>query len=153
MNDSYVYPALFTRCEGKGIGVAFPDFPGCVAEGRNDEDALRNAKKALLKRLWELEEDRAEAPRPTPVLELEHGKNSVVVLLDVWMPSYRDRMLHKATTRAVSLPLWLDRESKAAGLNYSRVLQEGLMERLGIFGPREYLERVREMPYERGFSR
>ena len=153
MTDSYVYPAFFVRCDGEKIGVSFPDFPGCVSEGRNDEEALRNAKKALMKRLWELEESRREVPRPTPVLELKHEKHSVVVLLEVWMPPFRDRMLYKATTRAVSLPLWLDRESKAAGLNYSRVLQEGLMERLGIFGPREYLDRIRGIPYERGFSR
>lgn len=34
----YVYPAVFNR-DDAGIGVIFPDFDGCVAQGDNG-DAL-----------------------------------------------------------------------------------------------------------------
>lgn len=44
--DSYIYPAVFTYEEGL-IAVEFPDLPGCVTFGADDEDALYMAKDAL----------------------------------------------------------------------------------------------------------
>jgi len=41
-------------------------------------------------------------------------------------------MNNKAVTKTVTVPHWLALEAKAANLNYSQVLQDGLMERLGI---------------------
>jgi hypothetical protein len=41
-------------------------------------------------------------------------------------------MNNKAVTKAVTVPRWLDLEAKEARLNYSQILQDGLMERLGL---------------------
>ena len=48
------------------------------------------------------------------------------------MPPFRERMNNKAVTKTVTVPRWLEMEAKIAGLNYSQVLQDGLIERLGI---------------------
>jgi predicted RNase H-like HicB family nuclease len=48
MKDRYTYPALFAYEDGiEGIGVVFPDLPGCVSHGNDEENALRMAKGAL----------------------------------------------------------------------------------------------------------
>jgi hypothetical protein len=52
--------------------------------------------------------------------------------VDVFMPSFREKMNNKAVNRMVTLPRWLDVEAKAAQISYSMVLQEGLKDRLGI---------------------
>jgi len=48
------------------------------------------------------------------------------------MPSFRERMETKAVNRTVTLPGWLDSQAKRAALNYSQILQDGIMERLKI---------------------
>jgi predicted RNase H-like HicB family nuclease len=139
MKDRYTYPALFAYEKGFGeIGVVFPDLPGCVSQGSNEEEALRMAREGLSLHLWGMEQDGDEIPEPTPIKDLDLSEYEdpdtklVVVLVDVWMALFREEMENKAVTRAVTLPRWLDMQAKEAKLNYSKALQDGLMARLGI---------------------
>ena len=132
MKERYIYPAFFCHYEDGIIGIIFPDLPGCVSQGDCDEEALRMAKEALSLHLWGMEEDADEIPVPTPVKQLKTESDQVVVLIDVFMPSIREKMNNKAVTKTVTIPRWLEVEAKAANINYSRVLQEGLMSRLGV---------------------
>jgi antitoxin HicB len=34
--------------EGGGYAVTFPDLPGCVSDGENSREAIRNARAALM---------------------------------------------------------------------------------------------------------
>ncbi len=132
MKDRYIYPAFFCYCEDGTIGVAFPDLPGCTAQGNDEEDALRMAKETLAMHLWGMEDEKDEIPPPTPVLALDPEDDQAIALIDVWMPAVREKMNNKAVTRAVTLPRWLDVSAKEARLNYSQVLQDGLVRRLGV---------------------
>ncbi|WP_026368677.1 type II toxin-antitoxin system HicB family antitoxin [Aminiphilus circumscriptus] len=132
MKDKYVYPAFFCYDEGGEIGVVFPDLPGCVSQGTPEEEALRMAREALSLHLFGMEEDGDEIPEPTRPTELSPGKDQVIVLVDVFMPPFREKMNNRAVNRMVTLPRWLDAEAKAAKISYSQVLQEGLKTRLGI---------------------
>ena len=139
MKDRYTYPALFAYEKGvDGIGVVFPDLPGCVSHGNNEEDALRMGREALSLHLWGMERDSDAIPEPTPIHDLNYeeylapGIYLAVVLIDVWMALFREEMNNKSVTRAVTLPQWLDMRAKEAGLSYSKTLQDGLMERLEL---------------------
>jgi predicted RNase H-like HicB family nuclease len=132
LKDKYVFPAYFCYYENGNIGIVFPDLPGCVSQGNNDEDALRMAKEALTFHLWGMEEDSDEIPEPTTARDLRPESDQTVVLIEAFMPAFRERMNNKAITKTVTIPRWLELEAKAASLNYSQVLQDGLMERLGI---------------------
>lgn len=139
MKDKYSFPAFFCCEEGrKDIGIVFPDLPGCVSHGDDEADAWKCAREALSLHLWGMEEDGDDIPEPTPVQDIDYGEYEepgwkiVAVLIEVWMPSFREKMSSKAITRAVTLPGWLDNVARTAGLNYSQVLQDGLMERLGV---------------------
>jgi hypothetical protein len=79
-----------------------------------------------------MEEGNDAIPEPTPVKELHPEPDQVVVLIDVFMPPFRERMNNKAVTKTVTIPRWLEMEAKTAQLNYSQVLQDGLLSRLGI---------------------
>lgn len=47
----YVYPALFHLNQDDGsYTITFPDFPGCISEGKSLENALYMAQDAL--RVW-----------------------------------------------------------------------------------------------------
>lgn len=131
MKDRYIFPAFFCHYDD-AIGVVFHDLPGCVSQGDNDEDALRMANEALRLHLWGMEEDGDAVPEPTPVKQLHTNHDQTVVLIEAYMPPFRELMHSRSTTRAVTLPKWLDMEAKSARLNYSQVLQDGLMKRLGF---------------------
>lgn len=141
MKERYVFPAFFCYYDEGTVGIVFPDLPGCVSQGDNDEDALRMAKEALTFHLWGMEEDNDAIPDPTPAKALKPEADQVIVLIDVFMPPFRERMNNKAVTKTVTVPRWLEMEAKTANLNYSQILQDGLMERLGI---RRKLQRRRQ---------
>ena len=132
MKDRYVFPAYFCYGENGRIGIVFPDLPGCTSQGGNDEEAMHMAKEAMTFHLWGIEEDRDEIPNPTPVRELEPESDQVMVLVEAFMPPFRERMNNKAVSKTVTMPRWLEMEAKTANLNYSQILQDGIMERLGI---------------------
>ena len=52
--------------------------------------------------------------------------------MDTDLDSYRRKMEKRAVRRNVSIPRWLDKEAEKAQLNFSRVLQEALMQKLNI---------------------
>ena len=132
MNDRYIFPAYFCYDVDGQVGVIFPDLPGCVSQGDNEEEALRFAREGLAFHLWGMEEDGDVIPEPTSAKKLNPEPDQVITLIDVFMPAFRERMNNRAVTKTVTVPRWLELEAKAANLNYSLVLQDGLMERLGI---------------------
>jgi predicted RNase H-like HicB family nuclease len=60
------YPAVLERGPRATFGVWFPDFPGCVAAARTQEDAIAKAQGALAQAVIELTEEDKALPAPTP---------------------------------------------------------------------------------------
>ena len=50
----------------------------------------------------------------------------------VYMPQFREYIYNKAENRTVTLPHWLNKAAKNAGINFSQLLQEAIMQKLGI---------------------
>jgi predicted RNase H-like HicB family nuclease len=132
LKDRYVFPAFFCYDLKGQVGVVYPELPGCVSLGDDDDSALRMAREGLALHLWAMENDGDEIPAPTPAKDLKPDVDQLVVLVDVFMPPFREHMNEKAVTKTVTIPRWLDIEAKAANLNYSKALQDSLMARLGI---------------------
>jgi predicted RNase H-like HicB family nuclease len=66
MEETLTY-AAWLHFEGTdGVGVTFPDFPGCVTQGDTVEDALRLAPEALAFHIEGMLEDGAELPEASP---------------------------------------------------------------------------------------
>jgi len=131
--DKYRYPAFLGLDEATGrYYILFPDLPGCTTTGDTEDEVLASASEALSLHLFGMEDDGDEIPTPSSLIGL-HGENGeAVTLVEVWMPSFREKMETKAVNRTVTLPGWLDKEAKIAALNYSQILQDGIMERLKI---------------------
>ena len=132
MQDRYVFPALFGYDVPGQVGVCLPDLPGCTAQSSSDIEALKNAREALSLHLYYMEKDGDEIPSPSQIKDLKPDADEAVVLVDVFMPFFREHMDNKAVNRTVTLPSWLNREAKAANINFSQILQDALMERLNI---------------------
>nr|DAK28389.1 MAG TPA: HicB-like antitoxin [Caudoviricetes sp.] len=128
--NSYIYPAVFTFEEGQEIAVLFPDFD-VATSGVDEEDAFKSAKELLGLTLYSMEEDKEEIPQPSPISELQLKKNQVSCLVDVFMPSIREAQNNRSVNRTVTLPAWLNAKSLELGVNFSQVLQEALLEKVG----------------------
>ncbi|MEW6173009.1 MAG: type II toxin-antitoxin system HicB family antitoxin [Bacillota bacterium] len=131
MKDRYVYPAIFDVAED-GISIDFPDLPGCLPCGETEEEALANAKEALMLHLFGMEEDGDEIPPPSRITDLTLEKNQIAVLIEVWMPPFRDKMANKSINKTLTLPRWLNNLAEREKVNFSHVLQAALKRHLGI---------------------
>lgn len=129
--DRYVFPAVFDYADD-GISVEFPDLPGALTCGDTDEEALYMAKDCLALHLYGMEEDGDEIPGPTRVPDVVVEPNQTVVLIDVWMPPFRDKMADRAVKKTLTIPKWLDDLAAEHKVNYSHVLQDALKTYLGV---------------------
>lgn len=131
MKRRYVFPAVFDYAED-GISVEFPDIPGCLTCGDTEEEALSMAREALALCLYGMEEDGEPIPEPTPAYKVKASEGQAVVLVDVWMPPFRDEMRERAVKKTLTIPKWLNDLAEANNVNFSRVLQTALKEYLGL---------------------
>ena len=127
------YPVCIYQNEN-GYTVTAPDLPGCVSEGETIEEAFEMIVDAASG--WvldELEEGRTP-PKSSNILDIKPdeypgGVVSVAVLdIDAYAELYGSKAIRKNCT----LPLWLNKQAEAAHNNFSAVLQEALINKLGI---------------------
>ena len=79
-----------------------------------------------------MEEDGEVIPKASSLRDVVVEKNEKVVLIDVFMPSYRMANVNRSVNRTVTLPAWLNAAALEVNLNFSQVLQEALKEKLAI---------------------
>lgn len=124
-----IYPAIFTPCEEKeGYTVVVPDLPGCVTEGDSLVDAIDmgvDAASGWI--LGELEEGN-DFPKPSPHNKIKPEEGSFVNLLVLDMDEYSRKYGNKAIRRNVTIPAWLDTFGEKHNVNFSKVLQDALLE-------------------------
>lgn len=73
--EKRLYPAVLERGPKGTFGAWFPDFPGCVAAGRSQEEAIGKAEATLARAVDELFEQGKPLPEPTPVARIVLPKN------------------------------------------------------------------------------
>lgn len=124
------YPAVF-HVEDDGFWVSFPDFPECLTEGDNMEQAYEMAVEALGLAIASRKEEHEEIPNPAD-LETIVVDDGVLVIVEFDMLEYQKKHNSKAVKKTLSIPEWLNEEAIAIGVNFSQVLQEALIEKLNI---------------------
>ena len=129
--DRYIFPAIFDYADD-GISIEFPDLPGCLPCAHSDEEAISNAKEAIALHLYSMEQDGEQIPEPTPVTKLRPEKNQAVVLVEAWMPVYRNAIENRAVKKTLTIPKWLNDLAEQEKVNFSQILQEALKQNLGI---------------------
>ena len=133
-----IYPVIFTAThdEDDTYLVYIPDIKG-MTEGHGLEDAYHMARDYMGCTFYEKSND--ELPIPTDISKVDVSKGefsdageSFVSLVDFDLDAYRRQMNKKAVRRNVSIPAWLNQAAEENHINVSRVLQEALMEKLGV---------------------
>lgn len=125
------YPAIFHRAEEGGFWVSFPDFPECLTEGDDMQQAYEMAFEALGIALVGRKEEGAEIPKPTEVDQISVDDGTIVIV-EFDMLEYQKKHNSRAVKKTLSIPEWLNEEATAMGVNFSQVLQEALLSKLNI---------------------
>ena len=135
-----VYPAFMTEYKEDYL-VYVPDLD-IYTEGKTMADAIEMARDAIGLKGIDYKDDTKTLPSPssrekalamakanTDIFDYSTG---ILTLVDVNFTEYRRRMDNKAVRRNVTLPNWLNTEAEKAQINVSRVLQEALINVLGL---------------------
>lgn len=132
-----VYPVFFTITDD-AVLIEVPDLE-ILSEGTDMNNAIDMARDAIELACVSMEDARKNIPAPSDISALDISKGTfaeegktIVSLVDIDSSEYRRRIDTKTVRRNVALPSWLNYEAEHAGINVSRVLQEALMETLGV---------------------
>jgi predicted RNase H-like HicB family nuclease len=124
MKTKYAYPAIFEK-EENGYFVDFPDIQPCYTEGRTLEEAVIMANDVLKSRIEVALERKEKLPASSDIDSLK-GDKIMLIIADVEDMKTQTRYVKKT----LSIPRWLNEAAENEHLNFSRVLQEALKERL-----------------------
>ncbi|WP_418471220.1 type II toxin-antitoxin system HicB family antitoxin [Eubacterium callanderi] len=132
-----IYPVIFTQVKDCVL-IEVPDLE-ILTEGKDMADAIDMARDAIGLKGISLKDDKTDIPAPSNFKDVDPKKGtfanegeSYVSLVDIDFVEYRRKNDNKTVRRNVTLPNWLNQEAESAHLNVSRVLQEALMQKLGV---------------------
>ena len=126
-----LYPAVFHTAEEGGFWVTFPDIPECMTQGDNMQEAYEMAVDALGLSLTSREAEKEEIPKASSLDEVD-AEDGTLVIVEFDMAEYRRRNSSRAVKKTLSIPEWLNEAAVREGVNFSQILQEALMSKLGI---------------------
>ena len=133
-----VYPVILTQTQDVVL-VEVPDLE-ILTEGMSLADAIEMARDAIGVTGISMEDHGESIPEPTNInaMDVMNGTfvgdgHSVVSLVDIDFAEYRKKSDNKMVRRNVTLPNWLNLEAEKVKINVSKVLQEALMQKLGIY--------------------
>lgn len=133
-----IYPVILTAThdEKDTYLVYIPDIDG-MTEGYGLEDAYRMARDYMGCTFYD--KDNNALPVPSNIKDIDvslsafaDAGDSFVTLVDFDLDGYRRKMNRKSVRRNVSIPEWLNDAADEAHLNVSRILQDALMDKLGV---------------------
>lgn len=129
MSRKGAYPIILKRTED-GYYVMIPDF-NIGTQGETTVEAIEMARDAIGLVGIDMEDDGKEIPQPYSI-EFEREEGDIISLVDVDFDEYRKRVDNRAVKKNCTIPYWLSVEADKAGINYSRVLQDAIVNILGI---------------------
>ena len=118
-----VYP-VFIQPHGSKYLVYIPDIDH-YTEGSSFYEAIYMARDLLGTISLE-----RKLPNPSNVEAAR--RTGTIVPVDIDTEDYRKKHDTRAVKKNCTIPSWLNDEAEAAGINFSRVLQDALIERLNL---------------------
>lgn len=134
-----VYPVIIKK-SGNDYLVFVPDME-IYTEGKDEFDAIVMARDAIGLKGIEMEDMDVALPETSTYAEAIalaqkdadeefDFSDGIVTFVDVDFASYRNKMRNRAVKKNCTIPYWLNEEAEAMGLNFSKVLQNALMEQV-----------------------
>ena len=129
------YPAVFHKAEEGGFWVTFPDIPECMTQGEDMQEAYEMSVDALGLALTARENEKEPIPEAS-ALDAIDPEDGTLVIVEFDMAEYRRKNCSRAVKKTLSIPEWLNEAAIRENINFSQILQEALMVKLGILQTR-----------------
>lgn len=84
----FIYPAVFEQGE-HGIGIFFPDLPGCLPCADDYLEAFKNARECLRLHIYGMLKDGDELPVPSRLEAILLEKNEALALIEVDLDGFQ----------------------------------------------------------------
>ena len=91
------------------------------------ESGYSQAFRILGANLEQMEAQKQTIPKPSLPQDIELQWGEFVVVIEFDMLEYKKRTQSKAVKKTLSISSWLNEEASALGVNFSQILQEGLI--------------------------
>ena len=127
MKDIYIFPAVFLK-EEDGYSVSFPDIDRAFTCGETFEEALFMAKDCLELNLDTVD----EIPHVTDIDKIKLNENEYLVMVQADMLNFRKKNDNKPVKKTLTIPKWLNDLGIEKKINFSKVLQDALKEKLQV---------------------
>ena len=127
MKDIYIFPAVFLK-EEDGYSVSFPDIDGAFTCGETFEEALFMAKDCLELNLDTVD----EIPHVSDIDKIKLIENDYLVMVQADMLNFRKKNDNKPVKKTLTIPKWLNDLGIEKKINFSKVLQDALKEKLQV---------------------
>ncbi len=125
----YFYPAIFSK-EGKAYNVKFIDFDDIFTFGIGFDDAYYMAQDALYNMLPEYKD---KLPNPTyDYMKIKLNDGDFITMVELDPIEHERKISSKTVNTTVTMPEWLKKLADNKGLNFSKILQEGLKKELNL---------------------
>ena len=135
------YP-VFIKQAACDFLVYIPDLE-LYTEGNSLPDAIVMARDAIGLKLLDASDDNIDYPKAsTPEEALAKAKedadelfdysDGLLTYVDVDCEAYRKRLRNRAVKKNCTIPYWLNEEAEEQGINFSKVLQEALIQKLNL---------------------
>ena len=127
--SKYFYPAIFSR-EGDNYNVKFIDFDDIFTFGKGFDDAYYMAQDALYNMLPEYKDN---LPEPTyDYMNIKTNNGEFITMVELDVIEHEKRISSRTVNTTVTMPEWLKNLADIKGLNFSKILQDGLKKELNL---------------------
>ncbi len=123
-----VYPIILSKDEN-GYFVTIPDFD-INTEGSDLADAIFMARDAIGIMGLQYQDDMKPLPIPFSN-EYQLAENEIQTLVDVDFTEYRKKHDNRMVKKNCTIPYYLNVEAEKQGINFSRLLQDALLAKIG----------------------
>lgn len=126
--EKVVYPVIITKIDDY-YSVRVPAFSS-TTEGNDMADAIAMARDLISIMSITYEDDGMELPKAEEIDNVPEG--STLTLVDADLVEYRRKYDKRTVKKNCTIPRYLNYEAEKQGINFSKVLQEALIVKLGI---------------------
>lgn len=129
------YLAILEPGEDGSYGISFPDLPGCFSFCDSLAEAGPMAAEAASLHVYGMEQDGEAIPEPSTTLSEEVTSGMLVMPVTIHPDLYRMKRDNERVKTNITLPAWLKRIAEEQKVNYSRLLENALMDYLQLPKP------------------
>lgn len=115
--------------EDEGYSVYIPDFDNWT-QGKDLADAIFMARDAIGIAGISLQDIGQEIPEPDSAKGDPEEKADIETYVDVDFVEYRKKQDNRKVKKNLTIPSWLNEKAEKQNINFSRTLEEALIEKL-----------------------